>query len=287
VKKLVKHKRPNKGVHMKRHEYGESSGHDRRQRQGRGNGKGEARHQASHHQTPRYMTLAEGQQDPEIRELLKQKFVRLTVIVYGPRLSGAGEFESQGEFIPQSQAVQNDPFETFGNLYAGDLLNDLFNPHLFVCTGIKYRSRDEAEDGDDVGKNYLYFVRQGNLGPKQKFMDPRRAPLCYVQSELERMRFFKAQLYPPTKTRWGVKHTLKLFQGTPRNKGPLEKLFWNTTTRQWMLTSAQRPNQQQGQQAPLQAPQSAQTDEKRGDNYATLLISSNPGKLKTGAMIKK
>jgi hypothetical protein len=243
---MDKHKRPNKGVHMKRHEYGESSGHDRRQRQGRGNGRGEAQHQAKQHK-PRYMTLAEGQQDPEVRELLEQKFARLTVIIYGPRLAGSDEFESETGFIPP-QGGQDDPIETFGNFSAGDLFEDMF-AHGFVCTGAKYRSRDEAEFGDNQGKTYLYFRRRSDIRPDKKtgktfYLRPHYGDYVNLQADLKRLQIFKTQLFLTALDRGGIKHTLKLFAGTPRQKGRLEKPVWKAVAREWVFESAQRSGQQ-------------------------------------------
>lgn len=232
--------------HQKRHQYG-GEGH-----QQKGNGKGKGTPQkhggtGGHHE-PRYLTLAEGQQCPETKELLTKRLNRVTVIIYGARLSGAGDFEVQG--IQSFQPAQNvqDPLETFGNFSARNLLTDMYEVG-FVCTGIKYRSREEDSFGDTEGKNYLYFQRQSdvrtdNTTGKKYFLRPHWTQYQILQADLERLRIFKVQLFLSENARGGIRHTLKIFTGTPRNRSQLEKPIWKSVSRCWIFEPIQKTSQQ-------------------------------------------
>lgn len=239
--------------HQKRHAYGESQRRDRKKGD---NGKNASSPKSSHFE-PRYLTLAEGQQKPETKELLEKRLARVTVIIYGARLSGAGEFETQG--VQSFQATQDaqDPLETFGNFSTQNLLANMADIGL-VCTGIKYRSQDEKEHGDNRGKNYLYFQRQGdvrtdNITGKKFYFRPHWTQYQILQADLERLRIFKVQLFLSENARGGIKHTLKIFTGTPRNKGQLEKPVWKPVSRCWVFEPIQKTVQQ-----PTVAPQPAQ-----------------------------
>jgi hypothetical protein len=121
--------------------------------------------------------------------------------------------------------------------------------HGFVCTGAKYRSRDESEYGDTQGKTYLYFRRRNNIRPDKKtrkthYLRPHYGDYVNLQADLKRLRIFKVQLFLSALDRGGIKHTLKLFAGTPRQKGRLEKPSWKAVAREWVFDPVQRSGQQ-------------------------------------------
>lgn len=229
--------------HQKRHGYGGDTKSHAKGNGGNGSAKGG-------HFEPRYLTLAEGQKSPENQKLLQERFTRLTVIIYGARLSGAGEFETTGDPSTFRPSNDQDPLETFGNFSAGNLIEDMFYAG-FVCTGVKFRSRDEAEFGDEQGKNYLYFQRRGDIRPDRKtgkiyYLRPHWADYVILQADLQRLQIFKAQLFLTANARGGTKHTMKLFSGAPR-RGNIEKPVWKPISRCWVFELVQNPGQQPAQ----------------------------------------
>lgn len=194
--------------------------------QNRGNGRG-------NDNFVKYPSLVEGQKIPAIQKLLKEKFARLTVTIYGPRMSGTYDFEDQGDSVPPTQS-ELDPMETTGRIYAGELFDDLF-ARGFVCTGAKFRG--DEEHGDAKGKNYLYFRLRSEIRPdkdgRKHYLRPNWADYIYLNEALGRLEIRKIQIMPPVPCRGGVKHTLKFFTGAPH--GQTKKPVWKPVSRQWVL----------------------------------------------------
>ena len=192
--------------------------------QDRGNGRGNTHF-------IKYPSLAEGQKSPAIQKLLKERFARLTVIIYGPRMSGTYDFEEQGDFIPPPQS-ELDPMEATGRIYVGDLFDDLFT-RGFVCTEAKFKGH-----GDAKGKNYLYFRLRSDIKPDKKtgrkhYLRPAWDDYIYLNEALRHLEVHKVQLMPPVSCRGGMKHTLKFFIGAPH--GQIKKPVWKPVSRQWVL----------------------------------------------------